>query len=405
MSSNTDLLFDYLRDIIYVPDKARLDKDKLDEDFQRLAEGMLFLGRLLKEQRSFVAALSKGDLSVLAPSRENELVAPLKSLQASLRHLTWQTQQVAAGDYHQRVDFMGEFAEAFNQMVVQLDSRQQALMEEIESSHEKSRALEQSNNLLSNITAGIPQSIIVLSAVTGKPLFTNHSAEALISQSEDLLHKLEEPALSGSADAVELSISVTGVNRFYNVNTYSVHWSNEVATAFVLNDISKDKHQMIELEQQAMYDSLTGTKSRYAGMRILSDWLDAERSFTLCFIDLDNLKYINDCFGHSEGDIYIKRVSDLLLAFSEDAAVSRVGGDEFMLLAPDFKEKDALERMAQLQLRLDRSARKDGIEYDMGISYGAVQSSSTLTAGELLSIADERMYRFKRQRKQMRKRK
>jgi len=45
----------------------------------------------------------------------------IKGMQASLRHLTWQTKAIASGDYTQRIDFMGEFSEAFNAMVLQLD--------------------------------------------------------------------------------------------------------------------------------------------------------------------------------------------------------------------------------------------------------------------------------------------
>ncbi|HMN59506.1 MAG TPA: hypothetical protein PJ988_04040, partial [Anaerolinea sp.] len=65
--------------------------------------------------RRFARDLSKGDLSgelgVKGP-----LAGSLKALQANLRHLTWQVQQVAQGDYSQRVEFMGEFSAAFHEM-------------------------------------------------------------------------------------------------------------------------------------------------------------------------------------------------------------------------------------------------------------------------------------------------
>lgn len=63
----------------------------------------------------FALCLAKGDLSPALQSK-GAMAGGLKSLQASLRHLTWQTQMIAKGDFNQRIDFMGEFSESFNAM-------------------------------------------------------------------------------------------------------------------------------------------------------------------------------------------------------------------------------------------------------------------------------------------------
>lgn len=73
----------------------------------------------LDDLRRFVGALTSGDLNA-SIRRPGPLAGSLKGLHANLRHLTWQTQQVAAGDFSQRVDFMGEFSDAFNSMVAAL---------------------------------------------------------------------------------------------------------------------------------------------------------------------------------------------------------------------------------------------------------------------------------------------
>jgi diguanylate cyclase (GGDEF)-like protein len=89
------------------------------------------LGRLLDELVSlnrFVLAVGSGDLEQRLEMRGN-VAGALKSLQASLRHLTWQTQRVAEGDFSQRVDFMGEFSSAFNSMVVALEQARAELAE------------------------------------------------------------------------------------------------------------------------------------------------------------------------------------------------------------------------------------------------------------------------------------
>ena len=84
-----------------------------------------FYARLLK-LRQFLLALVTGDLSQELRLK-GYLAGALKSMQANLRHLTWQTQMIASGDFSQRVDFLGVFSEAFNTMVAQLDESMQAL--------------------------------------------------------------------------------------------------------------------------------------------------------------------------------------------------------------------------------------------------------------------------------------
>ena len=117
------ILFDYLYDVIYEPRRADLCIEDLPEEFRDLGSGLQYLFEFISETKKLAQALSKGDLSLSATSRSNEIIAPLKALQASLRHLTWQTQQVANGDYSQQVDFMGDFSEAFNSMTQQLENR------------------------------------------------------------------------------------------------------------------------------------------------------------------------------------------------------------------------------------------------------------------------------------------
>jgi hypothetical protein len=80
------------------------------------------LSRLLDDvltMQDFALSLAKGDLSPALKSK-GAMAGGLKSLQASLRHVTWQTQMIAKGDFSQRIDFMGEFSESFNAMTRKL---------------------------------------------------------------------------------------------------------------------------------------------------------------------------------------------------------------------------------------------------------------------------------------------
>ncbi len=67
-----------------------------------------------------IYTLARGDLSFEPPKGKLLILQSLKSLQASLRHLTWSTQQIASGDFNHEVDFMGDFSAAFNSMTMQL---------------------------------------------------------------------------------------------------------------------------------------------------------------------------------------------------------------------------------------------------------------------------------------------
>ncbi|MDR1136497.1 MAG: diguanylate cyclase [Clostridiales Family XIII bacterium] len=77
------------------------------------------LHRYINDLRDLSAALSRGDLQMFAYTK-GYILSNMKALQANLRHLTWQTKQVAEGDFSQRVEFLGEFSDSFNEMTTKL---------------------------------------------------------------------------------------------------------------------------------------------------------------------------------------------------------------------------------------------------------------------------------------------
>ena len=105
-----------------VPEPVLLPPEYPDDELKQV---LSYLNRFIDEYNKTteaVYALSKGRLDFTPPSGRLAIVSSVKSLQASLRHLTWTTQQISRGDYEQRVSFMGDFAEAFNSMAAQLKS-------------------------------------------------------------------------------------------------------------------------------------------------------------------------------------------------------------------------------------------------------------------------------------------
>ncbi|TAN46370.1 MAG: hypothetical protein EPN26_15250 [Rhodospirillales bacterium] len=96
-----------------------------DPALDGLARAVRHLLSNFEALRLFSISLANGRIDAEAPPKLH-LLDPLKSLQASLKHLTWQTQEVAAGNLDHRVDFLGEFSTAFNQMVTALKDKRRA---------------------------------------------------------------------------------------------------------------------------------------------------------------------------------------------------------------------------------------------------------------------------------------
>ena len=408
MSVTSDLLYAYLREIFYGFADAKLDIDKLEDDYKLLAQGLMYFAQCVFEHNDYAKALAKGDLSVKPPPPENELAAPIKSLQASLKHLTWQSKQVAAGDYKQRVDYMGEFADGFNTMVEQLSDRQQKLEDEILVSQQHSTALEQSNLLLSRLTQHIPQQIFVVDVVTREILLTNNMAKTEMDNDPGYIDVLfsqlpDHDGLSGSYH-LEIEYKLEHLERHLSVNAYLIEWNMTNAVALVIDDVSEEKKRRKELEDHAYHDSLTNAYNRFYGILNLNEWLSEKKRFALVFADLDHLKFINDRFGHSEGDHYLVTVAKRLRESSGNTMVCRVGGDEFMLIVPDFDFDMAHERMREISSAIEHDEYVSNKDYEYSLSFGivAVDEDNEYPSSMILSMADERMYVHKRARKKER---
>jgi diguanylate cyclase (GGDEF)-like protein len=96
----------------------------------------------------------------------------------------------------------------------------------------------------------------------------------------------------------------------------------------------------------------------------------------------------------------------LMMAAGEDLVVCRLGGDEFMVLVPGANEQQGQELMDDIRNKLTESNREDGYKYARSLSYGVVMveaDSGEHSSGELLGLADERMYAYKRAHKVQRR--
>ncbi len=157
-----------------------------------------------------------------------------------------------------------------------------------------------------------------------------------------------------------------------------------------------------EIYHLAYTDALTGLANRTR----LNECLQEELELAICgmsagfvlFIDLDDLKTVNDTLGHSYGDILIaetgKRIAENI---SNNAIVGRIGGDEFMVIAPGITEKTAIDRIAEnIIWAISQEVRINDNSFHISASAGiSMYPADGQTAEEIFKNADNAMYATK----------
>lgn len=174
-------------------------------------------------------------------------------------------------------------------------------------------------------------------------------------------------------------------------------------------EIEERKAVETELAKRAAIDELTDVYNRRAGMEILTQSLYlAQRNsqpLSVCFVDVDDLKAVNDNFGHAEGDRLLRHVITILKKhLRKSDYVSRIGGDEFLIVLPNCAHESANYIMERIAEDL-RSQDSQSPPYPVSISTGVAEYTENhdVDAEFLLREADGNMYRVKQAKKRTRK--
>lgn len=161
------------------------------------------------------------------------------------------------------------------------------------------------------------------------------------------------------------------------------------------------------LEILASRDGLTGALNRRTGLEMLEQQLSHARrtgeSLSICFIDLDGLKWVNDHLGHQVGDRYIQLITSLFEeGLRESDVICRMGGDEFMIILPlsdADQTRSVLDRIMQsAQMSKDLQMIKEAPYFSFGI---VEKEPATSRGDQLIQRADELMYEQKREHKRL----
>jgi diguanylate cyclase (GGDEF)-like protein len=157
-----------------------------------------------------------------------------------------------------------------------------------------------------------------------------------------------------------------------------------------------------ELRHLALTDDLTCLFNRRGFFAAATQQLKLAhrngQSLLLLFCDVDNLKKINDTFGHQEGDLALIRTADALeQSFRGSDILSRLGGDEFVVLASETSNQTQEIILRRLEKNLKKSGATES-RYGLSLSVGVARfdPKRAITLGELMVQADKAMYEKKR---------
>ena len=169
------------------------------------------------------------------------------------------------------------------------------------------------------------------------------------------------------------------------------------------------KHVILERELRhlALTDDLTCLYNRRGFFASATQQLKLAKrhgqSMLLFFCDLDNLKLINDTFGHREGDHALVRAADALEdVFRDSDVMARLGGDEFAILACEASTRNEESMLHRLEKSI-RKANEDEPRYNLSVSIGVARFNpmDNVTLADLMADADRAMYEKKRSKSKL----
>ena len=215
----------------------------------------------------------------------------------------------------------------------------------------------------------------------------------------DVFRRME----AGKDYAIEYRVRRKDGSSFwvYDVGRKITAADGRSAIISVLLDISGDVQRRKKLEEESETDFLTGVYNRKGGETLITRRLEKAVPYVFFMMDLDNFKQVNDVYGHDEGDNMLHFVGQLLKkSFRQTDIVTRVGGDEFAVLACPCGDVDAVRKKADLIIReYAAEAEAKCPRSRTSISVGGIYGSAPRDFQELYRLADEVLYEVKQKGK------
>ena len=204
-------------------------------------------------------------------------------------------------------------------------------------------------------------------------------------------------AMSGYADEHSAGSAMAAGAREFIRKPFS---NSELILRFV--KMMRDRKGEEELLTLSLTDELTGLHNRRKFLILTEQCLKVairkKKRWSLLYIDMDDLKWVNDHCGHREGDLAIIAVANVLKkTFRESDVIARIGGDEFAVLLEAADQGDGILIARLYENLMDYNAEVSQ-DYKLSISVGVAQfdPEDPISIDKLLSNADALMYAQKR---------
>ena len=227
----------------------------------------------------------------------------------------------------------------------------------------------------------------------------------------DLSDQISATLLEQYADAIALNtplVEDVRVDRRRFGAGWLLHQAVPTAegVAVTIRDISTRKREEVRLRRASLTDHLTQLYNRRGFMTLAEQHLRIarrqEKDVVLLYVDMDEFKQLNDSFGHAEGDRALMAVGRLLRRAVRDCdIVSRIGGDEFTIMALDADGAAArlIQRRIEERIALLNASNELSAPLSLTIGHTRVRPNDSAPLTELLMRADQLLYARKRQRK------
>ncbi len=197
-----------------------------------------------------------------------------------------------------------------------------------------------------------------------------------------------------------------GNQTWVTANYELIDYHGEKCILTGIMDITEIRKNEEELSHYASIDALTGILNRRIGLKKLEELLeeakDTSMEFTLCFMDINNLKKVNDTYGHTEGDRYITIFCETIQSkIREEDIFFRLGGDEFIIIFKDKSKNHAENVWNEIKEQLIVRNQKEQNPYQIMASHGLFfyNSEMDIDLEEIIEKADKQMYKEKRKTK------
>ena len=219
------------------------------------------------------------------------------------------------------------------------------------------------------------------------------------------------------ADLYGLLVNELDISRSYSVSSAATQLSVTLRSLFMIEEQNKVKQSLqislerfirdnTKLEEIAQKDELTGLYNRRGFIsnaeRVLDEPANQGKVAIICYADMDNLKKINDQYGHDDGDFALKTIAQVLLeSFRDMDIIGRIGGDEFISLAVTGADCDVESMKARIEKITKRYNQFADKPYPIEMSTGIYKFKiiGKVDIYEAMNNADQLLYQEKIRKK------